>query len=116
MELKEFYAKVGGDYDVVLQRLPAPGMIKKFVGKFAKDPSYKELMGALQEENFENAFRAAHTIKGTAATLGLDTLANVASELTEQLRGASVLPQESYVKAVEEAYRMTMDRIGMIEI
>ena len=116
MELKEFYAKVGGDYDAVLQRLPAPGMIKKFVGKFANDPSYKELMGALQEENLENAFRAAHTIKGTAATLGLDTLANAASDLTEQLRGASVLPQESYVKAVEEAYQMTMEQIGMIEI
>lgn len=116
MELKEFYAKVGGDYDVVLQRLPAPSMIKKFVGKFANDPSFEELKAALQEKNLEAAFRAAHTIKGTAATLGLDTLAKAASELTEQLRGASVMPQESYIKEIEEAYQMTIDQIGMIEM
>lgn len=36
MELKEFYVKVGGDYDVVLQRLPAPSMIKKLCRQICK--------------------------------------------------------------------------------
>lgn len=115
MELKEFYVNVGGDYDAVLQRLPTPSMIKKFVGKFVNDPSYEELNTALTEKDIAKAFRAAHTIKGTAATLGLDILAKAASELTEELRDASVLPAESYIEAVREAYQMTIVQIRMLE-
>lgn len=115
MELKEFYKKVGGDYEDVLLRLAAPAMIKKFVCRFSQDPSYAALEKALEEEQIEDAFRAAHTLKGTAATLGLTSLAAAASELTEQLRNAKLLPDQNYVIAVKEAYQLTMDAIAGLD-
>lgn len=114
MELKEFYEKVGGDYEDVLRRLPAVGMVKKFVRKFMEDPSYGRLQTALEQEDIPIAFREAHTIKGTAANLGLDTLAVAATALTEELRAATVLPEQKYVDAVVDAYDRTICAIRQI--
>lgn len=114
MELKEFFAEVGGDYEKVLHRIPSAEMVKRFVYKFAKDPSYAELQKALEREEIAEAFRMAHTLKGTAANLGLDGLAAAASELTEELRGASQLPAKETIEAVDEMYRKTMEKISLL--
>lgn len=111
MELNKFYEKVGGNYELVLKRLPSAQMITKFVCKFADDPSYRFLEEALAAGDTEAAFRAAHTLKGTAANLGLDDLANAASELTEALRNAEPILDETLVLAVEEAYQTVMEQI-----
>lgn len=116
MLLKDFFTQVGGNYNTVMERLPSEAMVKRFVCKFADDPSYNELKSALAKGDIATAFRFAHTIKGTAANLGLDTLANAASLLTEELRGASSLPDESYVEAVDSAYRLTMDAISRLDV
>lgn len=115
MDLKEFYKEVGGEYENVMLRLSNPDMVKRFVRKFPDDPSYADLKLAWEENDVETAFRAAHTMKGIAANLGLDSLAETASNLTEQLRNATELPQECYVKAVDIAYQMTVEKIALIE-
>lgn len=115
MELKEFFAAVGGDYDAVLGRLMSESLILRFLRKFPADPSYQNLNAALAEGDISTAFRAVHTLKGTAANLGLDTLAAAASELTEALRGASALPQQEMVDAVGAAYALTVEQIGRLD-
>lgn len=114
MEMHTFFASVGGDYEAVLRRLPSESMIRRFVGKFRKDPSYCDLKRGLAEGDLTLAFRAAHTLKGTAANLGLDTLAGAASDLTEQLRNASGIPEKGYIEAVDWAYQMTVEKIEQI--
>lgn len=114
MELKDFFKEVGGDYEKVLLRIPDQNMVKKFICKFADDGSYSELKNALEGEDIPTAFRAAHTLKGIAANLGLDALAKAASELTEQLRGMADMPPEGYVEAVDKVYRLTMEKIEQI--
>lgn len=114
MELKEFYEKVGGDYEDVLRRLSAVGMVKKFVRKFMEDSSYGRLQTALEQEDIPLAFREAHTIKGTAANLGLNTLAATVTVLTEELREATVLPKQNYIDAVVDAYDRTICAIRQI--
>lgn len=104
MDIKEFYNVVGGDYDEVLARLQSDVLIKKFVLKFAADPSYKDLQEAKRAGDISTAFRAAHTIKGVAATLGLTKLAVAASALTEELRPQKSFPLQEYFDAVDEAY------------
>lgn len=114
MELKDFFKEVGGDYEKVLLRLPDQNMVKKFVCKFVDDASYTELKNALERKDVPSAFRAAHTLKGIAANLGLDALAKAASELTEQLRGMNDMPAEGYVEAVDRTYRLTIEKIAQI--
>lgn len=115
MKLREFFAEVGGDYEGVLLRLPSPNMVKRFVCKFVDDPSYQELKSALEKSDFPTAFRAAHTLKGIAVNLGLDSLGEAASQLTEQLRNTSVQPPAEYIEAVDRSYQKTIEKIRQIE-
>lgn len=55
---------MGADYEDVLKRLYSEGMIRKFARMFLDDDSYPKLERSLKEENVEEAFRAAHTLKG----------------------------------------------------
>lgn len=116
MELHEFYEKAGGDYETVLRRLSSPRLIQKFVCKFAGDPSYQMLKEALEMRDIETAFRAAHTLKGTAANLGLDKLADAASRLTEVLRNGEKNVEDDLLLAVENAYQATMRLIYELDV
>ena len=94
MTIEECYRALGGDYDQVQRRLPSVALIKRFVAKFLNDDSYDQLCRAMQEGRREEAFRAAHTLKGVCANLGFERLYSSASRLTEELR-----PQDSAISA-----------------
>lgn len=72
MTLQEFYARVGGDYNATLSRLPSEALVKKFILKYPGDPSFAQLKDALAAQDWELAFRASHTLKGVAQNLGMD--------------------------------------------
>lgn len=88
MLLKECYDCFGGDYESVRQRIPKDEIIEKFVKKFLTEPSYSDLCRTLQEENYAEAFRAAHSMKGVSANLGFQKLERSAGDLTECLRNS----------------------------
>lgn len=115
MELTTFFAAVGGDAERVLTRLPSEAMVRRFLHKFTDDPSFSALKAALEAEELPTAFRAAHTLKGTAATLGLDALSAAASALTEALRGADALPPAELTAAVEQAYETALAQIRRLD-
>ena len=115
MELKEFFAAVGGDDREVLERIPSEDMVRRFLRRFPADPSHAELSAALAAGDLPTAFRAAHTLKGTAANLGLSALTDAASALTEALRGADALPPENLVRAVDAAYALAVEQIGRLD-
>ena len=47
MTLQEFYARVGGDYNATLSRLPSEALVKKFILKYPGDPSFAQLKDCL---------------------------------------------------------------------
>ena len=114
MRIKEFYNAAGGSYDVVIQRLPSNELIGEFLQKFLSDPSYAELMKARDNNDVHSAFLAAHALKGLAATLGLDMLADAAGALTEALRSKSALPPDSVFEAVASAYAQAVTQIAAL--
>lgn len=87
MTIQQFYGEVGGDAEEVLTRLMNEAIVKKFLLKFFSDPNYEMLITAIDGEDWETAFRAAHTLKGLCLTLGLGDLARSSSDMTEKLRG-----------------------------
>ncbi|MBQ7562860.1 MAG: Hpt domain-containing protein [Lachnospiraceae bacterium] len=88
MELREMYEGLGSDYDEVLERLMNnEGLITRLVKKYAEDQNFDKLKAALAKKDYEEAFTAAHTIKGLAANLGFTSLYECVSTLTEKLRG-----------------------------
>ena len=64
MTVRECYEKMGANYDDVLSRLRTDDRITRFLGKVADDESFTLLCNSLKERNMEEAFRAAHTLKG----------------------------------------------------
>ena len=108
MTVKEAYESVNSNYDNVLKRLGSEAMIKRFAVKFLDDPTFNELKQALEAGNGEDAFRAAHTMKGICLNLGFDKLYEVSAALTEQLRGREIAGSEAmYQKVVEQYDRLT---------
>ena len=103
MTLQEFYARVGGDYDATLRRLPSEALVKKFLLKYPGDPSFHQLKDALAAEDWELAFRASHTLKGVAQNLGMDRLYQTAAALCDGVRGPKPLADPSLWPPVEAA-------------
>lgn len=86
MTLEECYRVLGGSYSDVLARLIDDKMITKYLNKFTEDTSYRDIFAALENNDCETAFRAAHTLKGICLNLGLENLYKAAYKVTEALR------------------------------
>lgn len=115
MTVKECYEMLGGDYEGVLSRLPGDGFVRKFAIKFLADPSFENLDKALKEQNIDEAFRAAHTLKGVCQNLGFDDLYKVSSAITEALRNGTMEGCDAMFKDVENQYHRTVDAIRKLE-
>ncbi len=105
MTIQECYEKMGADYNGILERLGTQAMVERFAVKFLNDASYASLMEALEQKDYENAFRAVHTLKGVAANLSLTHVQETASELTEELRGGKPLVHPELVQNLTDAYQ-----------
>jgi HPt (histidine-containing phosphotransfer) domain-containing protein len=103
MTLQQCYENLGGNYQEVSSRLPSEKFIQKFVLKFLDDKTIELLQSSWEAENYEEAFRAAHTIKGMCQNLSFSLLQESSSQLTEALRGG-VTPEakELYPKVLAD--------------
>ena len=113
MTIQECYEAIGGNYEDVLGRLHSEALIRKFTLKFLEDQSYLQLKQALENKNYEDAFRGAHTLKGICQNLSFDRLYEVSYELTELLRDRTG-EQPGISEAMEkvtEVYEMMMEEI-----
>ena len=111
MNLQECYAKLGGNYESVLRRLTSERLVQKFILKFLDDGSYELLLKSLDQGDWEEAFRAAHTIKGMCQNLSFDTLGQSSHELTELLRPCQPVDVTEQLRQVTEDYQKTTEAI-----
>lgn len=112
MTLKEVYEIVGGDYSDVIKRLVSEEFATRFVLKFSADGSFALLTDAMKNRNAENAFRAAHTLKGVAQNLGFGNLGKSASALTEVLRNRTFLGADDLYEKVKADYSALISAIN----
>lgn len=110
MTVRECYEKIGSDFDKVLGRMGSEALVKRFAVKFLEDKSFEELTESLKEKDGEDAFRAAHTLKGICANLGLDRLYEIDCELTEKLRGRSDRGQRGVISEGGRSVRSHSNR------
>lgn len=116
MDMKEFYEKTGGDYEGVLSRLMNERIMKKFVFKFLDDPSFRTLKRALNSGDSDEAFRAAHTLKGVCQNLGFTRLYESSSALTEALRNKETDNIAPYFEKTESVYNEIAGAINEIDV
>lgn len=115
MTLQEFYSAIGGDYEGVLSRLLKEERIMKYVLKFLDDKSYDTLCVKIAEGDYEEAFRASHTIKGVASNLGFNRLFDSSHALTEELRGGNAPANMDNFELLKKTYAETVEAIHALE-
>ncbi len=110
MTTEELYQTIGGNYREVLGRFMTEDRVLRFVKKFPADGSFELLKTSLENGVQEEAFRAAHTIKGVAQNLGFTALYEKVVVVTEILRGGSMEVAE-YMPELERLYKLTVESI-----
>lgn len=116
MNLQECYQAFGGDYEDTMRRMGMERLLQKFMLKFLDDKSFEELCNSMEQKNYEEAFRAAHTLKGLCLNLGFKTLAESSSNLTEALRSQNFEESQlaeimKMLEQVKRDYEMTVSVI-----
>lgn len=113
MTVQEFYQQINGDYEGVLQRLMDDERIRKFVKRFPEEKLYEQLNDAIAREDYADAFRCVHSIKGVCMNLGMSVLQKSSSELCEALRdGKKPENLKELYEAVKEDYEHVIRGIG----
>ena len=107
MTIQECYAALEGSYEEVLGRLYSEALVQKFVGKFLTDKSFQLLEDSLKAEDYEEAFRAAHTLKGVTQNLSFTRLYRSSHEITEALRTKNYDLALQLLPQVEDDYTRT---------
>ncbi len=116
MNIEDFYVEVGSDAKEVLTRLGGSELlVRKLLGKFEDDKSFKELTEALETGAVQTAFRMAHTLKGVSANLGLGRLFTKASDMTELLRAENIDAAKAAYPELEREYRHTIEALNMLK-
>lgn len=116
MDLLTFYAVVGGDYEDAMGRMGTQERVKRFLLRYPSDEEIVNLQKAHESGDWEQFFRAVHTMKGLCGNLALTKLATAASALTENMRG--LVPDdntETLYQAVLREYEKTIELIAELQ-
>lgn len=101
----------GFDVDGAMRRfLNNEQLYKKCLKKLLDDKSFESLKQAFDEGNCEEAFKAAHTMKGIVANLGLEKLHELVSPMVEKLRAGNLDIAED-LEQVGQVYQENYDII-----
>lgn len=115
MTVKECYEKINGDYEGVFGRFRGDARIKKFAVKFLADGSFDNLCKTLEAADYNEAFRAAHTLKGVSQNLGFTGLYQISEVLTEMLRSNPQDYTPDMLEKVKDEYNKTFAAIQELQ-
>lgn len=115
MTIQEFYTELGEDYNKALKLLTKEEYVKQFVKRLPAATTVKDIEKALNSQDYQAAFREAHSLKGVCLNMALDGLFKVSSELTESLRNGPVGDVNQLYKNVELEYNRVCELIAKID-
>ena len=86
-KIREKLIETGVDVDEAMERFMGHyPLLEKFLKRFHEDENYNKLCKSIAENNVEEAFRSAHTLKGVCANMSMNRLYKVVGEVVEALR------------------------------
>lgn len=113
MTLKQFYSIMGANYDDVLRRLGGEALMRKLLEMLLRDNNMAVLKESVENRDYDQAFRAAHTIKGVCMNLGLSRLSQSAIGITECLRSRGSWEEAVHMfSTLEREYIATINAVN----
>ncbi len=105
-----FEGLTGVDYKDGIRRIAGNAdLYTELLQLFFNDDGMTRLLSALESGDKEGAHREAHSLKGTAANLGLSSLSKLAATLDSALKDADTTPAQAIklTQKLEAEYRFT---------
>ena len=120
MTLEELYTEIGGDYDQAIGVLRMEKLMDKHIRKLVDNGVVDSLIDAGKSMDSTELFETSHMVKGVCANLGLVTLSEKASEISEEFRPGSTrklsdAEVSDKLAEIEELYKKTVDGIKKYE-
>ncbi|HIX14180.1 MAG TPA: Hpt domain-containing protein [Candidatus Hungatella pullicola] len=115
MTLKQCYEEIHGDYEGTVARFRGERLAMKFIIRFLEDRTFDGLCSAVENQDYEEAFRMAHTLKGVCANLGLSALLSSSSRLTEALRSGEISQVLPLFQQVERDYTASVTAVTKLK-
>ena len=85
----------GGDFNGVLERLRREQTVQKFVYKFLDDKSFELFEASMEKQDYEEALRAVHTLKGICQLYTSSSLVTNALKENDYKKAIDLTPQLS---------------------
>lgn len=108
---------IANDFDVdgAMQRfLNNEALYLKCLKKFLDDKNFEVLLEAKKNGNVDEAFKAAHTMKGFLSNLGINKLYIPLNPVVEKLRAGDMNIDDELVE-LEKLYKETYDIVKNLE-
>lgn len=97
-------AKYGIDYADAMERMGGNAdLYKKLAMKYLNDTNYAEFVAAMEMANYDEAYKAAHSLKGVSGNLSFDKLFNLVSTASGALYQGEYQAVEPLMPAIKEA-------------
>ncbi len=106
----------GIDYDEALDRFGGnAALYKRLAVKYLNDTHFVAFAAALQAEDYDEAYRQAHSLKGVAGNLSLTRLYNIASMVCECLRNNEPEAAAKFAPDLESAHHRAIEGLLLLE-
>ena len=103
---------LGVDIDETMERFVGnEELFFKCLKKFPTDKNYVLLLDAIKDGNSEDAFEAAHALKGVSANLGLNDLYNEVKVITEVFRAGRMDYDAGNLENIKHQYKRVLNMI-----
>lgn len=116
MDIKDVYTELGEKTELVFARFGGnASLLERFVRKFVDDPTYGELMKSLEDKDYPEIERGAHTLKGVAANLGFNELSKTAAAVVGAVREDKIDKIPELSEAMSAEYENVMKCIAGLD-
>lgn len=90
-------------------------LYKRLAGKFTNDTHFAELQEALDHDDIDAAYHAAHSLKGVAGNLSFAQLYHLSSIVSKALENGDRATADALIPQVQDAYTAVLDALVDLE-
>ena len=113
--IQEKLESAGVDLPGALERfLNNETLLLQFLKKFSQDTNYQLFREAMEQENFEEAFKAVHNLKGLCGNLSIMPLYEAVCVEVELLRKGDHEAAAEYAPNLVERYDKAVDILSSL--
>lgn len=107
--------EAGIDFNGIAARIPGrEEFILRLLSKFPNEKCYEGLREAMENKDYEEAFKNAHNLKGVTANLEMPRLYQATCYLVEKLRAHDYEGVDEDFKKISEEYEQVINAINRI--